>query len=196
MGLFGWIVHCVNAHSLWKTFGYRLHPRHGAFFNRLRSKAKVGDEQFLWKEFQLVAFVQATKSVYQHLIPKHAELVVARIIELLVDGLPSVTPPWQLFDFSCREDCANFYRDGILQYLNAEEDCQLAIFVRRYMSSCGDTNLPRFSTSGLRMFYTQLPELKRQFDEYVKQVVLEETSVQDNGWTDYVSDISRLFQKG
>jgi hypothetical protein len=179
----------------WTSFQFKERPKHGSFFNRFRSKPIVMEEEFLFKEFILVGLVEASRSIYKNIEPHLSENLVARLLELLVDGLPEDSrPTWQLFHFVSRTESIKYFIDGSLLYLNEEPKNEAHVFVNRFRSLDGDISTPVFLSGVTYMFVQQIPLLRDALDKLIiSEPVKQGTQVSDCKFINVVADITRLL---
>ena len=169
--------------ALWKAFQYKGRPKHGILVNRLRPERKVAKEHFLFKEFVLVTLVLTARAVCQPVRKPGGEGILARVIELLIDGPPDLKETWREFSFPSRSEAVRFYREGLSAYLHRLPSDDFTIFVDRYHSAVGGAEKGDLFACMRSLFVIYIPLVRRHVSELaVKITASQEVTVSDDGF--------------
>src|SRR4030095_2701798 len=101
--LAGMVAGGVLNEWIWKVFGFKRRPRRGQFFDRFVDPGVLAEERFLKQELLLVALVMVKQSLLALLPFEMAVAVLARVVELMVDGERLSEEAWRAPSFPSRE---------------------------------------------------------------------------------------------
>ncbi len=192
--LLAMVLDCGIGDDLWKSFKYGGRPKVGKLFVRFRPKEKTAQEDFLFAELILIGASLACRSLYRNLPMELSRKVVARLMQLLIDGYPDLAT-WRLMHFPSRDGAAKFFHDGLLRYLGKNVQDGASVFIDRFTSLCGPIN-PRFLVGSAYMFAGPIPRLLGLFDEAVKD---NDSSVdlgsESDEWVSYVEAIDATLKR-
>jgi hypothetical protein len=119
--MFTTVAEVTLADSTWNYFGYKGRPRRGKIFLRFVDKQALEEEDFLLREFMVVTLVEMSSSIRDAISADLISSIVARTVELLIDGLDPSTPFWSVFRFPSREAAQRYFQKGMTEYLELND---------------------------------------------------------------------------
>jgi len=117
--------------GLWRLLGFRRRPRRGLLFDRFVSPDHLALEDFCRRELAIVAFALMAKSVKLRYPSVVSTAVLARALELLVDGPTEDSRLWAVLRFSHRDEAIQYLIEGIGTYLPLSENDMVTAFQER-----------------------------------------------------------------
>lgn len=169
-------VEIFKSPVLWRSFGYTSKPTRGAFFERFVNPQKLARERFLKREFLVLALEKQTRWIRDRLEHSTAIAVVARALEILVDGLTPSDRLWNAHSFDSANAARSYYIEALSAYLSTPPRHHDEIFVRRMSGVVDGSQKGRWLVGMAQMFTaleSPIPHIYANLDEVASGLELE-----------------------
>lgn len=139
--------------DLWQMFGYKRRPRRGHWFNRFVKEDKLVKENFLARELTLVSLARLIPPLRKLPEIEKSIAVVARILEMVVEGERPSTQIWKVsMGFPSKDAAIDFFMAGLARYCGTTvEECG-PIFVERMMEVVDENSKAIWLLGAARLF--------------------------------------------
>lgn len=111
----------------WRTFGFKGTPRRGFIWDLFVSKERLALEQFLFREFAILAIAQTARVLQARFDPEWAVPITARVLSsLLADrGVR------RCFSFDTLQDGLDYVKAGVQRYVACEPATWTSVLLNR-----------------------------------------------------------------
>ena len=137
---------------VWRCFGFKRMPRRGSLWNRFVDPERLSQEQFLLQETLVVLITELARALREIVPEPLNRTILAKCIELLVDGERGNEEVWRSYRFASRQAAQQYIAEGIKSYRRAGRSDYSKEFVQRMTVAVNEKTRNRWIVPAAKLF--------------------------------------------